>query len=147
MLRVRRSRLPLRRWWAALRGRAWRSPELRVARLLFHLERHGIPAPKMFAYGQTVPRMAPAGSFLLSEVVSAGPVGPGAELAVGKLLDRLHAAGCRLIDLGPAGEPFGVVDGRVVVSDITRLRLTKGPTRRQTAGDRARVAAYFRGLR
>lgn len=34
-----------------LRPRWWRAPETRLARLLFHLERYHLPAPKLFAYG------------------------------------------------------------------------------------------------
>ena len=57
VLRASRYRLPFARWWAGLRGKNWRSPELKTARLLFHLERFGIPAPRLLAYGQGVKRV------------------------------------------------------------------------------------------
>ena len=46
-LRVRRYANPLPRWALAARGKAWRSDELKTARLLFQLERHGIGAPRL----------------------------------------------------------------------------------------------------
>jgi hypothetical protein len=146
-LRVRRYVLPFGRWWAAVRGRSWRSPELRAARLLFNLERHGIPAPRLYAYGQTVPLVAPASSFLLYESLRANLVGPAHEAAVLELLDLLHAAGCQLSSVGVNGEPFGVVGDRVVVQEIDRVRLVKRLGPRQVQRDRARVDAYFRGQR
>jgi hypothetical protein len=147
LLRVRRYGLPFARWWEALCGRAWRSPELRAARLLFHLERHGIAAPKLLAYGQTVPAVASANSFLLSEPLSAHPVEPGNAAAARELLKVLHDAGCRLSRLGPRGEPFGVADGRVVIRDVSLIRLAKRLTPRQIRRDRSRLEAFFRGLR
>ena len=36
-------------WW---RGNSWRTPEVQLARLLFHLERHHIAAPRLLAFGQ-----------------------------------------------------------------------------------------------
>ena len=146
-LRVGRYRHPFGRWWAALRGRSWRSPELQAARLLFHLERHGIPAPKLLAYGQTLPRFAPASSFLLSEPTPAAGLGPHDRQGARDLLDQLHAAGCVLTDLGAAGEPFGVIDSRVVIRDVSRLRLCKRLTRHRIAHDRSLIDAFVRGPR
>jgi hypothetical protein len=141
-LSVRRYRLPFARWWAAIRGRAWRSAELKAARLLFHLERHGIPAPRLLAYGQTTGR-----AFVLSEPLPAGPpvaddLGP-----VRELMGRLHAIGCRLRGIGPAGEPFGVRDGVAVVTDSRFLRLDRRLGARRTRRDLARLDAFFRGRR
>jgi tRNA A-37 threonylcarbamoyl transferase component Bud32 len=147
LLRVRRYALPFARWWQALRGRTWRSPELRAARLLFHLERHGIAAPKLLGYGQMAPPLAPASSFLLSEPPTAGPLEPGVATAARELLKVLHEAGCRLSGLGPRGEPFGVDGGRVVIRDVNRIRLAKRLTPRQVRRDRSRLDAFFRGQR
>jgi hypothetical protein len=147
LLRASRYRLPFGRWLATLRGRSWRSPELKAARLLFHLERHGIPAPKLLAYGQTVPRWSAAGSFVLSDLPAAGPVGPADETGVRDLVDRLHAAGCRLTEMGPDGKPFGVADGRVVVREVSGLRLCRTLSRRRAEPDWRLVDSYFRGLR
>jgi hypothetical protein len=146
LLRVSRYVLPLARWLAVIRGKPWRSPELKIARLLFHLERHGIPAPKLQAYGQTVPRVAPAGSFVLFEPLAADPLRPEHETAALELLDRLHEAECRLIEVGRGGEPFGVIDGRIVIRDPTRVRLTRRLRRRHMEGGRASLRDFFRGL-
>jgi hypothetical protein len=145
-LQVRRYRLPFARWWAALRGRSWRSPELRAARLLFHLERHGIPAPKLLAYGQTVPAMAPARAFLLVEPLVARPIGRGDAASARHLLDRLHDAGCRLTAIGPNGEPFGMTR-RAIVRDVHRVQLVKRLTTGRARRDRNLLDAFFRGLR
>jgi tRNA A-37 threonylcarbamoyl transferase component Bud32 len=147
LLRVRRYALPFARWWQALRGRTWRSPELRAARLLFHLERHGIAAPKLLAYGQTAPPLAPASSFLLSEPTTADAVESGDASAAHELLAQAHQAGCRLSGLGPRGEPFGVSGGRVVIRDVNLIRLAKRLTPRQVHRDRSRLDAFFRGQR
>jgi hypothetical protein len=147
LLRACRYRWPFARWWAAARGRSWRSPELKAARLLFHLERHGIPAPRLLAYGQIVPHMRPARSFLLSEPLAAVRPSSGDRAAVRELLDRLHAACAGLLDLGAGGEPFGLVNGRVVIVDPFRLRLFRRPSRRRDERDRALVDALFRGAR
>jgi hypothetical protein len=147
VLRVARYRLPFGRWSAAIRGRSWRSPELRAARLLFHLERHGIPGPKLLAYGQTVPALAPARSFVLSAPPAAAPVRADDAEAVRAFLDQLHAAGCRLAGRGGDGEPFGMAHGEVVVLDVRLLRLAKRLTRSQMQRDRAQLAAFLRGQR
>jgi hypothetical protein len=146
-LRVARYPVPFGRWSAAVRGRSWRSRELRAARLLFHLERHGIPGPKLLAYGQTVPAFAPARSFVLSGPPAGDPVSADDAAAVRALLDRLHAAGCRLVDVSPAGEPFGMAGGEPVIRDVGGLRLTKRLTRSQMQRGRARLDAFFRGRR
>jgi len=147
LLRVGRYVLPFGRWWQNLRGRAWRSPELRAARLLFHLERHGITAPKLLAYGHTTPFAAPASSFLLSEPPTAGPLELGDAPAAHELLDQVHQAGCRLSGFTARGEPFGVDGGRVVIRDINLIRLARWLTPRQVHRDRSRLDAFFRGLR
>jgi Lipopolysaccharide kinase (Kdo/WaaP) family len=145
VLRVRRYRQPFGRLWAALRGRAWRSRELKIARLLFHLERHGIPAPKLLAYGQRAPRLAPAGSFVLSEPLPARPPRPEDRDAMCQLLERLHATGCRLRGLGPAGEPFGIAANAAVVTDASLLCLDRRLSQRRARRDLARLDAFFKG--
>jgi tRNA A-37 threonylcarbamoyl transferase component Bud32 len=147
LLRVGRYRSPFGRLWAALRGKAWRSPELRVARLLFHLERHGIPAPKLLAYGQRAPRLSPAGSFVLAEPSSARPPRPEDHAAVRRLLERLHAADCRLRGLGPSGEPFGIAGDAAVVTDVSFLRLDRRLTAPDARRDLTRLDAFFKGGR
>lgn len=147
LLRVRRYRSPVGRMWAAIRGRAWRSPELKVARLLFHLERHGIPAPGLLAYGQRRSRLGPAGSFVLYEPLPARSPGPEDLNRIRRLLDRLHSAGCRLHRFGPAGKPFGIVGDDAVITDASFLRLDRRRSPRHARRDLARLDAFFQGRR
>jgi tRNA A-37 threonylcarbamoyl transferase component Bud32 len=147
VLRVRAGGLRAARWLAALRGRAWRSPELRVARLLFHLERFSIPGPKLLAYGQRSAGFHAAGSFVLYEPRTAGPLRAGDRPAAGELLARLHAVGCRLTGVGDEGGPFGVEGGAVVVRDIGSLRLVRAVSARQARRDMTRLETYFAGCR
>jgi hypothetical protein len=60
---------------------------------------------------------------------------------------RLHAAGCRLRDLGRAGEPFGIGDGTPVVSDASLLCLDRRLSPRRARRDLARLDAFFKGGR
>lgn len=147
VLGVRRTRLPFGRWWATVRGRVWRSPELRVARLLFHLERFQIPAPKLLAYGQRPSVAGPAGSFVLSEPGRSRPIRCEDGDRVRELLDRLHVAGCRLTGLGRDGQPFGMDGETPVIRDAGYIRLCRWVTRRQARRDFARLDAFFAGCR
>lgn len=144
-LRVRRDPLPFGRWWAAVRGKSWRSPELKAARLLFHLERHGIPAPELLAYGQTVPALRPAGSFVLCEAVPARPPTPADRDALVHVLSSLHEAGCCLRQIGPAGEPFGIAGVSAVITDVRHLQLTRHVTPGQKRRDLARLDSFLGG--
>jgi len=146
-LRVRRYRTPIGRWWSAVRGKVWRSTELKAARLLFHLERHGIAAPKLLAYGQVTARFRPAGSFLLAEVPEARPPDTGDRNEIEALLGRLHAAGCSIRQLGPIGEPFGIDAIGAVIIDASRLRQARRLSRRRVESELACLGAFFRGRR
>jgi hypothetical protein len=141
-LRVRAYCLPFALWGAAIRGRAWRSPELKAARLLFHLERHHIPAPRLLAYGQSAGR-----AFVLSEPLPGRPAGAEYRDPIRDLMVRLHAIGCRLRGIGPAGEPFGARDGVAVITDASFLRLDRRLGARRTRRDLARLDAFFEGGR
>jgi tRNA A-37 threonylcarbamoyl transferase component Bud32 len=141
-LRVREYRLPFGRWWAAVRGRAWRSPELKAARRLFHLERHGILVPRLLAYGQTGGR-----AFVLSEPLPAGRPDAEDRDMIHDLMVRLHTVGCRLRGLGPTGEPFGVRDGVAVVTHPGFLRLDRRLSPQHARHDLARLDAFFKGRR
>jgi tRNA A-37 threonylcarbamoyl transferase component Bud32 len=140
---VSRYRSPIGRWWAAIRQRAWRSPELRTARLLLHLERHGIPAPRLIAYGQTSPSVRTAGAFVFFRPVSARPVTAHDAPAVRNLFCQLHAAGVHWRG-SDCPLPFGIADGTAVVTDPRALSLTKRLGARQVARDFRRLDAYFR---
>jgi hypothetical protein len=146
-LQVRRSRIDLGRLCSLARRRTWRSPELRSARLLFHLERHRLPAPRLLAFGQRTRRLGGTESFVLSEphapgatplLVSCGGIVSRVDNSecgklrgqvldsLADLLRRLHDAGCIIERLEPQGEPFAVQtdSGRptVVLADVARLR-------------------------
>lgn len=101
--------------WAWLRGRPPASPEQRQAALLFRLQRHAVPAPRVLAMGQRHVLPWHMDSFLLT-VPDAGAIrlgqwltrqyGPAAPAATarrrrllreaGVLLHRLHSASCYL---------------------------------------------------
>jgi tRNA A-37 threonylcarbamoyl transferase component Bud32 len=117
VLTRRRETRPLVLLWSWLlrRGRPV-SPELRSAGLLFQLERGGVSAPRLLAFGQRTTRRAQIESFLLSEPPSstvslidwlrdrdealATHRGTSARSAVlrqfGVLVRRLHEAACVL---------------------------------------------------
>lgn len=101
-----------------LRGKAWRSQELRQARLLFHLERYGIPAPKLLGYGQ-VERGLSAASFVLIETVEPSPTVDNA--AITELTTRLKSAGVECRD----ASAIGLIEGKPGVIDLAGLRLTR----------------------
>jgi tRNA A-37 threonylcarbamoyl transferase component Bud32 len=129
---------PLGRLIAVFRERPWRSPAATAARVLFHLRRHGIPAPNLLAFGQRMRSAVRADSFLLSEpAVAAVPVAvrlaqlPGGHQVrrnllhrCGETLCRLHEAGCRT-----AGtcRPTLVATrtGLVTIADPLAVRLVK----------------------
>src|SRR5205823_100413 len=103
---------------AWLRGRPWRSPGVTLGRVLFHLERYGLPAPRLLAFGQQLTGATSADSFALYERVtgislsdwladSQHATDDRADVLsqVGALLRQLHDAGCR-----PTGEAFRVDD-------------------------------------
>ena len=66
-LEIRRYRWSIDRVWSQIRRKSWRSPGLKLARLLFHLERHHVPAPRLLAYGQRDDLAQAATSFTLIE--------------------------------------------------------------------------------
>ncbi|HET6575201.1 MAG TPA: lipopolysaccharide kinase InaA family protein [Fimbriiglobus sp.] len=143
---------PLGRFVAAIRERPWRSPAATAARVLFHLRRHGIPAPNLLAFGQWMRSPVRADSFLLCEPVAAAvPVAvrlaqlPGDRQSrrnllhrCGETLRRLHEAGCR-----PVGaRPILVASrtGLVAVEGPSAVRLVK---KRLSASDRTADVRRF----
>jgi tRNA A-37 threonylcarbamoyl transferase component Bud32 len=56
--------------WCLFRRRPLLSPELRQAGALFRLQKHGLPAPRVLAFGQRRPRPWRTQSFLLTEVAA-----------------------------------------------------------------------------
>ena len=116
---------------AALRERPWRSPGATAARVLFRLQRHGIPAPALLAFGQRTVSKSAAESFVVAEPpADAVPVeyrltDPSLPLderrvllrECGRLLRLLHDAGCRPNPERTAHDPlFMVTAGAASVS-------------------------------
>jgi tRNA A-37 threonylcarbamoyl transferase component Bud32 len=144
ILHVSRYRSPLSRWWAAIRGKAWRSHELKAARLLFHLDRHGIAAPRLLAYGQQVNHIVDAGSFILAEPRDARLIASGDADLIRPMLAKLHESGCCLRG---NSQPFGVEGDAAVVADIRFVRLNRRLSARQKDRDAARLYALLGGSR
>lgn len=132
---------PLGRMVAAVRERPWRSPAATAARVLFHLRRHGVPAPNLLAFGQRTRSPVHVDSFLLCEPIAAAvPVAvrlaqlPGDRPArwnllhrCGEILRKLHEAGCRTVG---SREPVLTASpsGLVAVEDPSAIRLVKQPS-------------------
>jgi len=146
-LRVGTGRSLFGRLGAWLRGKAWRSPELKYSRLLFHLERYHVPTLKLLAYGQRK-----SGSFVLTELPpdDAVPfrdawaqIAPDDRSAVltqlAKLLDQLHEAGCE----AHAIERFALIvsERKIIVIDPAGLTFRKHLDPAQRIADRRKVAA------
>jgi tRNA A-37 threonylcarbamoyl transferase component Bud32 len=100
---------PLGRFRAWLRATPWRSAGATIGRVLFHLERYGVPAPRLFAFGQRLTSSTRAEWFALYEAPPGVPLrrwrrtaGSGQRRAlfgvVRECLTKLHAAGCVLAD-------------------------------------------------
>jgi tRNA A-37 threonylcarbamoyl transferase component Bud32 len=111
---------------ARLRGKPWRSPGVTFGRILFHLQRYGIPAPQLYAFGQHdrewfVLYEPPVGRPLEQWLAdSSDPVLKPEVLDQAEHLSRqLSDSGCRVL-----GSPFFVSEeGRVTVGDIRILHL------------------------
>jgi tRNA A-37 threonylcarbamoyl transferase component Bud32 len=120
---------PLERLKAWVKGRPWRSPGAALGRLLFHLERYEIPAPKLLAFGQRITGPATADWFALhtrpSDPIPHYPDVVLAEL-LGRLLRQLHDAGC-----SAGAKPltvFGRGEDGISVREVTRIRIGDADT-------------------
>lgn len=132
---------PFGRLLAALRERSWRSPAVSAARVLFHLQRHGIPAPTLLAFGQRMISRSTAESFLVAEPqlasVSVECCLADRSLSVtqrrallgecGRMLRQLHDAGCRPDVDRTANDPLFMATpaGEVGVGSPFAVRLCK----------------------
>ena len=140
-----RSHAPFARFAAWVRGRPWRSPGATLGRVLFHLQRYGIPAPKLLAFGQRETGRATAEWFALWEPLDGKPVGVEHHAAAVRLLRQLHDAGCRLTTPRHA---FRVdAAGRVVVADPRAVRIVRRVSDRARRTDLAALVAACRGVR
>ncbi len=143
-----RSSAPLGRLRAALRSTPWRSPGVTAGRVLFHLQRYGVPAPQLLAFGQRLTSATRAEWFALYEAPPGLPLQEWRHTAssaerraafdeVVRCLDALHAAGCVLADPQAA---FAVCEGRVSVADPRAVRIVKRVTDSVRRCDRSAVA-------
>jgi tRNA A-37 threonylcarbamoyl transferase component Bud32 len=145
---------PVGRLLARLRGRSWRSPGATLGRVLFHLRRYGVPAPRLLAFGQRLTGPAAADSFALSEPPAGVPLADWLReprplddrrdvlTQAGLLLRQLHDAGCR--STGPA---FRVDDlGRVSVGDVRHIRIVRKLTERARRADLAAIVGGLSGV-
>lgn len=122
---------PLGRAWAAVRGKAWRSPAARLARTIFHLQNAGVDVPQLLAFGQQSNGIATVDSFLVYGLLDGNPTlaewlaeSDGPNEATDRMIERLgatlrsvHEAGCELGSARPAlrivpsrGQPRLVID-------------------------------------
>jgi tRNA A-37 threonylcarbamoyl transferase component Bud32 len=157
----RRDGRPLAALWSWLCGRPLPSPEQRLAGLLFRLQRHEVPAPRVLAMGQRRRRPWQVESFLLTEPaadtvpLTAWLSRPGRRPAArrallrqaGELLHRLHEAGCYLSPRLP-GCPLAVrvVAGAPPAVVLDRADAVRARRRRQTAHARRDLARARRAL-
>jgi hypothetical protein len=130
---------------ARIRGRSWRSPGANFGRLLFHLLRCGIPAPRLLAFGQRLIGPAIAEWFVLHEPAHGIPLGEWLERAdsparrrevldrAWSLLNQLHDAGCRY---SPVPNLLNVAgDLSVSIGSVPAIRLVRHLSVRQRRGD------------
>lgn len=118
---------PLGRLRAWLKATPYRSAGAHVGRVLFHLERYGVPGPRLLAFGQRLCGAASCEWFALYEPA------PGVSLDRARdLLEQLHAAGCELRDPRAA---LGVSGGTIRVVDPLAVRVAR------RASSRARASA------
>ncbi len=163
---------PLGRLKAAVRERPWRSPGATAGRILFHLERFGIPAPRLLAFGQCTTGPITAASFVVFEPTP-GRVPLHVALtrcslaerhsllvAAGRRLREIHDAGCRLTPddasaffARPSSDielssPFAVRLSKRITEAVRRrdwLRLCKRELGPLSRTDRMRVARGYDG--
>jgi hypothetical protein len=142
-----RSFAPLGRLRAKFRGRPWRSPGVTLGRVLFHLERYGVPAPRLLAFGQRFTGRATTEWFALHSPPSAPvPATPDVATAehLGGVLRLLHDSGCR-----PLGDPlpvFGLNERSIAVRDVTRVWIVRRMSHADREGDIERLAMALPAL-
>ena len=137
---------PVGRVRAWMRAMPWRSPGVTAGRVLFHLARYGVPAPRLLAFGQKLTSATRAEWFTLYEAPTGVPLHavPSEErcavfASADECVRALHDAGCVLTGLDTA---FTVCDGRVVVADPFAVRIVRRVSafaRRQNLSNVARL--------
>jgi hypothetical protein len=149
--------------WAWLRGRALISPEERQAALLFRLQRHAVPAPRVLAMGRRLAFPWQTDSFLLMapdadavrlDIWLSRRRGSAATLTgrrrilreAGALLHRLHGASCYLGGAGSEALAVRSAPGGPVVV-LGRPDLVESRRRPASARARRDLAALDCSLR
>ncbi len=157
---VRRRGLDPVGWLASsLLGRPFVTPELRQLGLLFRLQRHGVVTPRLLAFGQRRDRWT-FRSFLLTDRVegielgewvrrdASGPSDPARRRHLirktAELLQRIHAAGCRLGTGRLAVQTTSARLPRIVLAEldgvVSRKRGTPAGARREVRAVWQRIA-------
>ena len=146
---------PLGRAAAALRERPWRSPGALAARVLFHLDRHAVPAARLLAFGQRFAGRFVADSFVLTEAapdrtpLSVALTDPARTPACrrallrgcGAFLERLHAAGLRLVPGGTGRPVLALAAGTLRVESPQGVKLQRVMTDTRRVKDLLRLFA------
>ncbi len=146
-----RSCAPLGRFRARLRATPWRSPGVTIGRILFHLARYGVPAPRLLAFGQRLTGATGADWFALYEAPSGIPLrrwrrtAPSTDRramfeAVAGCLRAIHDAGCVLTDERAA---FAVTGARAVLADPCAVRIVRAVSASARRRDERRVARFL----
>ncbi len=131
---------------AWMRGTNWRSPELVLARLHFHLERYSIPLAELIAFGQRVRGWRLESFVLWRPLEPAQPLASGLREAndfrrvfllqqLSELVARLHAARCTVGSL----EPFLIRESKtgpsLALGDVTMIRHHRHLSERRKSAD------------
>ncbi len=129
------TRLNWSRGWCWLRDRRWRSPELQQARLLFHLERHGILAPTLISFGQRQ-----VGQLVYSYLLFLNSMTPcGIEQAcpqqLAQLLYQLHVANVLLRPERNTQQLLGIEGDRLGIAQLTSLQRGRRTSHAQRQAD------------
>ncbi|HEY1189393.1 MAG TPA: lipopolysaccharide kinase InaA family protein [Gemmata sp.] len=142
---------PLGRFRAWLRATPWRSEGVTIGRVLFHLQRYQVPAPRLLAFGQRLTRATRADWFALYEAPAGVPLRKWRRTAsstarralladVIACLGRLHAAGCVLVQVKSA---FSVVGGQVSIADPRAVRIVRRVSPAAVRRDQRAVARFL----
>lgn len=144
---------PVGRMVAVVRERPWRSPAATAARVLFHLQRHGLPAPRLLAFGQRYTSAVAAESFVCADMppaavalntfLSRPTTTPAASAAVlaecGRLLRQLHEAGLRPESVASPNDSLFVVSdddtASVAVGSPFAVRVVRRVSETQRTAD------------
>ncbi len=139
---------PFGRFRSWLRATPWRSPGVTIGRVLFHLARYGIPAPRLLAFGQRPTGATSADWFALYEPAPGVPLCGWWRMAsradretiarsIRGCLHALHESGCVLVDPNVA---FAVDGDRVLVADPRAVCVVRRVSAARRRRDERRMA-------